>query len=250
MLPVLQIGPLALQTPGLALILGLWIGLSLSERLAARFKADASKLYNLIFTALAAGVIGARLSFVAQSTQAFIASPLNIFSLNPGLLDPVGGLAIGIMAAAIYGNRAGLPLWPTLDALSPLLAVFTIALGVSHLASGKAFGMPTSLPWGIDLWGAKRHPTQIYEIVAGLLTLGLIWPRSTERTQSRPRVAGSTFGIFLALSAGMFLIIAGLRGDSHVLANGIRTSQLAAWAILAFSLWLLGKLQKSNTPQD
>jgi prolipoprotein diacylglyceryltransferase len=250
MFPVLQIGPLALQTPGLALILGLWIGLSLSERLAPHFKADANKLYNLVFTALVAGVIGARLSFAAQSTQAFIASPISIFSLNPGLLDPVGGLAIGVVAAAIYGNRAGLSLWPTLDALSPLLAVFAIALGVSHLASGKAFGLPTSLPWGIDLWGAKRHPTQIYEILAGLLTLGLIWPRSTGRTQSRPRVTGSTFSIFLALSAGMYLIIAGLRGDSSVLANGIRTSQLAAWMILAFSFWLLGKLQKTNTQQD
>ena len=37
MFPVLQIGPLALQTPGLLILIGIWVGLSVMERFASRF---------------------------------------------------------------------------------------------------------------------------------------------------------------------------------------------------------------------
>ncbi len=238
MLPILQIGPAAVPTPGLILLLGLWLGLTLAERLAVRFESDANTVYNLAFTALLAGMIGARLSFVAQNAAIFLESPLNIFSRNLGLFDPIGGVAIGVLAALIYGNRKSLPLWETLDALTPLLAVFAIALGLTHFASGDAFGTKTALPWGIDLWGAKRHPTQIYETILAILILWGIWPRRSPKGKTHSRVAGETFWRFLALSAGARLLIEGWRGDSMVLSGGIRVAQLAAWGILALSLWM------------
>ena len=39
------------------------------------------------------------------------------------------------------------------------------------LLSGEAFGAPTSLPWGVPLFGAVRHPTQIYLALAALESL-------------------------------------------------------------------------------
>jgi len=63
----------------------------------------------------------------------------------------------------------GLPLWPALDALTPGLAAVMIAIGLAHIASGDAFGSPADLPWAIQLWGARRHPTQIYETLAAAL---------------------------------------------------------------------------------
>jgi len=248
MLPVLQIGPFALQTPGLVLLLGLWLGLTLAERLAPRFQSDANALYNLSFTALVAGVLGARLSYIIQYIDAFISSPISLISLNPALLDPIGGAAIGIIAAVVYANRVQLPLWPTLDALAPLLAVLSIALGLSHFASGDAFGMQTNLPWGIDLWGLKRHPTQIYEVILASLILWAILPPKEGSSKPTSELVGGTFWRFLALSAGARLFIEGLRGDSITLDNGIRTAQIIAWAVLAISLWMLNrrKSKKNN----
>jgi phosphatidylglycerol---prolipoprotein diacylglyceryl transferase len=235
MFPTLQIGPLAMQTPGLILLIGLWSGLSLSEKFAARYQASANAMYNLVFTALLAGLIGARLSFVAQFPGAFLASPLSLVSLNPGLLDPLGGGLIGLIAGAVYANRKGYSLWPTLDALTPLLAVLALAIGLSHLASGDAFGTPTELPWGIDLWGTIRHPSQIYESILAVLILGDVWLK----TQTTSQRAGGTFWRFLSLSAGARLLLEGLRGDSQVLPNGLRVAQLVAWIVLALSLWML-----------
>jgi len=132
-----------------------------------------------------------------------------------------------------------MPIWSSLDALSPFLAVMIFALGLSNLASGKAFGLETQLPWGIELWGATRHPTQIYQMLAGGVILAAIWPR----TEKAP---GETFGLFLALSASAWMIIETFRGDSRLLPGGIRAAQVAAWFGLAISLWFLGKVKKES----
>ena len=62
MLPILQIGPFALQTPGLILLIGAWAGLSLAERYAKRFQINPNQLYNLAFIGLIAGILGALLA--------------------------------------------------------------------------------------------------------------------------------------------------------------------------------------------
>lgn len=240
MLPILQIGPLAIQMPGLVILAGIWVGLSLSERQAPRSGTNANDLYNLAFIGLISGLIGARLAYIARYPAAFTSNLLSMISLNPGLLDPWGGTAFGMILALIYGQRKKMRLWGTLDALTPALAVFMIALGLSHLASGNAFGNPTSLPWGIDLWGARRQPTQIYEIILAAIIFWIIW---SNRGKVDSRLPGEYFLAFTAMSAAARLLLEGFRGDSALIGS-IRSAQVAAWLVLAASLWGLGRLLK------
>jgi phosphatidylglycerol:prolipoprotein diacylglycerol transferase len=247
MFPILQIGPLAVQVPGLVILLGLWVGLSLSEREAPRFGINANDLYNLAFIALISGVIGARLTYILRYPTAFSDNLLSVISLNPGLLDPWGGAAFGTITAIIYGQRKKMGLWATLDSLTPALAIFMVALGFSHLASGNAFGIPTSLPWGIELWGTQRQPTQIYEIIFAALIFWIIWPKRGLISSRQP---GVHFLTFIALSAAARLLLEGFRGDS-VLIGGIRSAQVVAWLVLASSLWGLGRLlRKQNAVNE
>jgi prolipoprotein diacylglyceryltransferase len=248
MFPVVQIGPIALPAPGLILLIGLWMGLVLAERLAPRFRASPNEVYNVVFVSLVSGVVGARISYVVQYHEVFLQSPFNVFSLNPGLLDPVGGVATGLIAALIYGNRKKISWWSTLDAITPFFGVMIVAFGLSNLASGDAFGAETSLPWGIDLWGMKRHPTQIYQILAGCIILVIIWPR-TRNSNTVQRAPGETFVGFMALSAITWLFMEAFRGDSVVLPNGFRVIQIAAWLVLAVSLWGLGKLYQRESAE-
>jgi prolipoprotein diacylglyceryltransferase len=238
MLPILQIGPLALQLPGLVMLAGLWVGLSMAERDAHRSGVNPNVLYNLVFISLVIGIVGARLFFILRYPAAFIASPLSVFSLNPGLLDIWGGFAAGFISALIYGQRSGLNFWTVLDALTPVLAVLAISLGLAHLASGSAFGAPTGLPWAVELWGARRHPAQIYETLGAVCVLLAVWPG---RGLLRSRQPGVTFLTFLALSAALRLFLEAFRGDSMLLINGLRSAQVFAWLVLAGSLWGLGK---------
>ena len=243
MLPILQIGPLAIQFPGLIWLLSIWLGLSLAERHSARRGVNPNPLYNLVFIALVAGVIGARLSYALRYAQIFLENPAGLIALDPSLLDPLGGAVTGLLSAAVYAQKKHLPLWPTLDALTPLLAVVALGAGFAHLASGAAFGAPTSLPWGIQLWGVLRHPSQIYEILAAGLILFILWPGEARSIFKWDRFAapGSYFLSFLALSAAARLLLEAFRGDSLLLPGGLRSAQVIAWFVLALSLWGLKK---------
>jgi prolipoprotein diacylglyceryltransferase len=187
---------------------------------------------------LLAGLIGARLTYTILYPGAFIHNPVDIISRSPGLLDPSGGLALAAIAGLIYGQKKGLPLWQTLDTLTPGSAALAICLGISHLASGSAFGIPTQLPWGIYLWGDYRHPTQVYEIILYTLLFIFIVFTINKWQAAKP---GMLFLVFLASSAVIHLIVEAFRADSLLLMDSFRTVQLIAWIILALSLWGIQK---------
>ncbi len=212
MFPVLQIGPLAIQTPGLILIAGLWLSLNLVERFAPRFGLRAETLDSLVLTSLIGGIIGARLGYVIQYPAAFLGNPISLLSLNPGLLDVWTGLAAALIWAVIFGQRKRLPFWQTIDALTPGLAVMAVGFGFSHLASGAAFGMPSEVPWALSLWGTDRHPSQIYEIMAAVIILALFWPGKGLLFKQVTSIPGLYFLFFTAISATDQAISGGFSG--------------------------------------
>jgi phosphatidylglycerol---prolipoprotein diacylglyceryl transferase len=233
MFPVIRIGPLAIQAPGLILLVGLWFGLNLAERNARLRNVNPNLLYNLVFVILISGLIGGRLGYAALYFQAFLASPGSLFSLNPGLFDVWSGLATGIVAGVVYIQKKKLPFWDVCDALTPALGLLQIANALANLASGNGFGLPSNLPWAIQLWGAARHPTQAYEILAGVGILWLFWPG---KRLGHGSPSGTTILMFFAFSAGARLILEAFRSTSYLLPGGFRGEQLLAWVILGLCL--------------
>lgn len=209
------------------LVAALWIGLALAEKRSERHGVSKDALNNIIFYSLFGFILGGRLLFALANYYAFADSPLNLFSLNIDLFDSTSGLITAILVGVVYAKRQNLPFWDTLDALTPMFALLAIGLHLSHLAAGTAFGSPTDLPWGIELWNATRHPTQIYELIASLVVFGLVWFRKSELSP------GILFLNFTALTAGARLCLEAFRGDSALVFDGFRTVQIIAWAILA-----------------
>jgi phosphatidylglycerol:prolipoprotein diacylglycerol transferase len=244
MLPILNLGPLAIPVPELLILAGVWFGLSLAEKHAPRRPFPTETLYNLVSVMLLSGVLAARAVYALRHPSAFAASPASLLSLNPGLLDGGGGVVGGLLAGWIFGQRKGLTLWPTLDALAPLLGVMLVAVPLANLASGDAYGAETSLPWAITLWGAARHPVQVYEAVAAGLILARLFPGP--RMASRP--TGQDFLLLAAWSAGARLFLEAFRGESLTTLGGVRVAQLAAWLALAAALALLGRMRPA--PQE
>lgn len=213
------------------LLAALWLGLSLSEKRVERHGISKDALNNIVYYSIIGYIVGGRIIFALVNLSTFMRSPLSIFSVNVDLFDPVGALAIALLVGFIFGQRQKLPLWPTLDALTPLLATLAIGLSLSHLAAGTAFGEPTNLPWGIDLWNAMRHPSQIYELIAALLIFGLIWFGKTDSP------VGFSFLLFTAMTAGARLLLEGFRGDSTLIFGGVRLAQVIAWMVLTAALF-------------
>ena len=244
MLPVLHIGPLAIQLPGLILLLGLWLGLSLAEKHAHRHGIRSNHIFTFAITAIIAGTLGARLVYALRFITAFLNKPGDLLSLNPELLDPIGAVLGAALIVIYFIRHHKLNPWALYDALTPALAVLAVAIHLANLASGRGFGAPTNLPWAIFLRGEWRHPTQIYEMIAALILLGYFWPSNARTHYQKTGLYGISF---LATTAVMYLFFGAFHGDSVTIPGGFRSSQVIAWLVLATSLWLFSK-RKPNAP--
>ncbi|HET6846796.1 MAG TPA: prolipoprotein diacylglyceryl transferase family protein [Anaerolineales bacterium] len=233
MLPFVRLGPLLVQVSGLALLVGIWIGSDLVEKEALRLRLNAGAILNAIIYGLIAGLLGARLLFALEHLNAYLASPISIFAISGTALDGWGGLCVGLAVAFLYGRSKALPFRHSLDALAPGVAIFMIALSVANLLSGDGYGLPLKAPWAIYLWGAYRHPTQIYELLLAVGVLIAWW--LTSRIEAVP---GTRFLLVTGLSAAALLFTEAFHADSILTLGGFRLAQLLALGTLAVSLLL------------
>jgi len=235
MLPILNIGPLALQAPLLILLAGLWLGISLSERVAGKASLPEGDIGNLLLVTLGTLILGARLVFVIQNFPLYFNAPLGIILPNPDTLALLEGSVLAVIAAVVYGQRKNLPLWETLDVLIPGVILFLMAAAGKDLASGAAYGTPSDLPWAIELWGVKRHPVQAYEFLIDAVFLVLMLRLGVT---GRP---GTRFFLGTALLAGGRLFVEGFRAEAFVIGGGWRVVQFGLLVVLVWALVMLRK---------
>ncbi len=242
MLPTVTIGPFALPVAPLLTIASFWIALWLAAREAKRLGLNEDAIYNGGFYGAAGGLLGARVWYVAEYWAYYQDRPGEIVSLNLNTLAPFEGLLTGLLIAAIYLQRKRVPGVTLLDALAPGLAAFAAGLSLANLASGAAFGAPANLPWAIDLWDTRRHPTQAYDF---LLSIGIVW--LTIRLLRAVSTPGRVFGAFVALLAAARLLTEGFRGDSALLDGGWRMMQFVWLAVLLIALIGLASIDLRRT---
>lgn len=238
MFPVIHLGPLALQSHGLILLLSVWLAAEAAEHGAKRLGLRGEGVYSLAFVAAAAGVIGARIGYGLEHWPAYQSDPGALLALNLNTFSPLAGVLTGVIAAYLYARRKGVAQRRLLDALTPGFMVLLGGLALADWASGDGYGAPSSLPWAIELWGAARHPTQVYQLIA-VLVIALIVLRT-------PRAFdGARFGMFVVLYAGARLFIEGFRGDSETI-GGVRTVQVWSLMVLLAMLILLRRWAAST----
>ena len=225
-------------------IIAAWLGLVLAERRSHREGVSKEALNNLVFYGLIAFVISGRFFHALSHLPAYLASPLSLFSPNPDLFDLTGALVGTALIMLLLCRRQKIPILNALDALTPFFAVLAIGIGLMHLAAGTAFGRPSQLPWAIELWGQSRHPSQIYETLAALAILIILW---FPVYRLRP---GAFFFLFISFSAGIRLFLEAFRGDSIYLPGGVRQAQVAAFVILLLSFLAFEMIDRRRSNEE
>ena len=244
MLPVLNVGPFAIQLPGLILLAGIWFGLNRSESFARRRGLDVEQINALILYSLLGGLVGARLGYIAQNLAAFSQKPLDALALSPQMLDGASGLVAMLLIGLIYGQRKHLHLWQTLDALTPALGVLMMSVALMNLASGSGFGIPARLPWSIYLFDEYRHPTQLYDFGMAVV----IWRIVESRPGDFSLPDGKRFLMFVSLSAFARIAVDMFRSDRALIGlGGVGIEQLTAWFILVAAVWLMQRKKTIQT---
>jgi phosphatidylglycerol:prolipoprotein diacylglycerol transferase len=237
MIPAISLGPLVLPTAGLVYILGAWFGLSLVERTAKQLNLNAEKVYGVAAAALFGGLIGARLTFVAIYWRAFQDNLLGIvWPLNSGY-NLFGGLVIGLAAAFFYGRYHQLKPAETLDALAPGLIFGLIVVSLADFLAGPGFGTLSRVPWAITQYSMRRHPVQIYEILAGALALFVWW-----RLRDQRLFAGQLFLMSASVYSGGRLLVDAFRDNAWVTSGGYHIVQIISLIVMIGGLYLAAML--------
>ena len=242
MSPVLQLGPLALPTYPISLLLAFWAGLALSARAARRLGVDGDAIWNAGLYGLLAAIVVGRLAHGIAFWPAYRLQPLEIVGLNAQAFLWGPGALAGLIAAAWTIHRHKLPWATVLDAAAPGVLVGLIIANLGALLAGNDVGAAAAVPWAVDLWGVARHPVQLYAALGELITLVAVL--HALRKASRP----GTAALLGLLGWGLTTwLVEPFRAESSTIVAGIRLWQMIGLGAALAALWAL---RRWATPAD
>jgi phosphatidylglycerol---prolipoprotein diacylglyceryl transferase len=236
--PEIHLGPLELKTFGLMFALGF---LAAGAVIARRFEELGKPVdwaYEMTFSALVGGIVGARVYYLAQHWSDVHDDLLgNIFS-GSGLVW-YGGAIGGALAVFAWAWWRGFLSLVLLDvAATPLALGYAIGRVGCQLSGDGDYGRASDLPWAMSYpdgtvpTDEQVHPTPVYETLAMGLIAWLLWQW---RDRFRP---GVLFAIYLVLSGLERFLVEFLRRNEDTVA-GLTTPQVESLLLmLVGTVWI------------
>ena len=128
---------------------------------------DVPVRWSVVAAAFVGGALGSKILYWAEDPAATAAHWQDPIYLMGGKTI-VGGLIGGWIAVELMKKYVGIS-----ESTGDLFAVpLAAGIAIGRIGcfltglSDKTYGMPTTLPWGVDFGdGVRRHPTQLYEFV-------------------------------------------------------------------------------------
>jgi phosphatidylglycerol:prolipoprotein diacylglycerol transferase len=258
MYPILfQFGPLTVYSFGafmaLAAVAAAWVvGSELKRR---GYNTELAS--TIIFAAAIGGLIGARLLFIIEEWQGFLAAPWRYIFTGAGFTW-YGGLFGGTAGVSWVVNKNKIPWLTGADIAGPALA---LAYGVGrigcHVAGDGDWGAVTDMPWGVAYtkaivgWadpntgvpyppGVRVHPTPIYEFIEGVIVFGILW--SLRKKDLAP---GTIAWLYLIL-AGLARFVVEFWRINPQIGFGLSEAQLISLLLIGLGFFLL--VARRNQP--
>lgn len=229
--PILfHIGSVEVRSYGVMIVLGFALAVWWAMRVAPRYGIDAEQILDLVLVTAVAGILGARLVFVALDWHSFTEQPLRILYFWEGGLSYHGALIGGTLAVAFQARRKGIAFLHLADVLAPSVALAYAVGRLGCFLGGCCYGVPTDLPWACSfqdpfnqhIHTPPSHPTQIYASFSNLLIFSLL-----ARIQKPPHPMGKVFWAYL-LFYGVYRFVVEfwrIGATSTVLALGLSDAQ-------------------------
>ncbi|HTW38312.1 MAG TPA: prolipoprotein diacylglyceryl transferase [Steroidobacteraceae bacterium] len=196
-----EVGPIEVHWYGIMYLIGFGAAWWLARIRAARPRSTwkAVDVDDFVFYAMLGVILGGRIGYVLFYGLGFWAKdpwyPLKIWE---GGMSFHGGLLGVLVALAIFALRRGRHIADVFDFAAPLPGIGIFAGRIGNFINGELWGKPTTLPWGFEVNGLVRQPSQLYEaLLEGLVLFAVLWIYTSK---PRPRLAPS----------GLFLVIYGI----------------------------------------
>ncbi len=234
--PVLfSIGPLAVRWYGLMYAIGIIVGLLVAWPYARSRGITQAQLEKVIYYSIPAGLVGARLYYVAQQPLGpYLRQPWRILAFWEGGMAFYGAVFAAVMVVVIMARRMRVSVWKFLDVAALFGVVGQFFGRIGNMINGDVIGYPTTLPWGV-VWAnphsfAPRHdiayqPAAAYEAIINILLFSLLW-----RIRNKVMPGILFFVWIFGYSVGQIVVFTWR--DNEVVLFGLKQAQITAAAVL------------------
>ena len=262
---LIDAGSFVLSWHGLLSFAGVSTAVWLVARWARQERLDPDMVYNTAIWAILGGIVGARVSHVADnwgSVYSF-SDPIGLIAVWSGGIGLWGALIGGWIAGMIYARISKYPVGKLMDLAAPAVLIAQSIGRVGDILNGEHWSKNTDLFFGWVFTNASSpganpprrldgildptqgsHPAVVYEIIWNMLVLAVIW-----RFRDRFRPAGSLWMIYLGLYAFGRFWIQFLRLDDEKFWN-LQEAHLIALGIMAISVTFVILKVRFRKPGD
>jgi phosphatidylglycerol:prolipoprotein diacylglycerol transferase len=251
---LLRVGGLLITWHGVFTALGIAAGVWLGVTLAKNRGFTEDDALNVALVAVPAGIIGARLLFVAENYDLFVGNWIDVLKINEGGISIYGAFIGGALAAIAFGLIKGYPVLRGADA-GGLGFVLGLSIGrIGDVINGEHFAKPTEAWYGVvythpnspSFLKDPQHLAVGYELAGLLVILGalLVLRRFFPRD-------GQVFFASIAAYAVLRFFVSYLRLDNQVLL-GLTMAQGIALVLLPIGIlgFVLASLRARRVEDD
>jgi phosphatidylglycerol:prolipoprotein diacylglycerol transferase len=228
---------------GVFLLLGFFVAITMTRRRAhTALGLDANQILDLSLYAIIGGIVAGRAGFILVNPREFLIEPLKMLTIwRDGGLVFYGALIGGLWVAQAFARRWKISFGALADAYAPgVIAGYAVAM-IGVLLHGLLIGRPTGVPWAVEFALERRHPTQIYLLVAAVAILGIL---RAQRDQTMAPGARFVLALFLL---GIARFVVDFFVDAPAAVGPLTLGQLSSAAVVVVTGVLLARLS-AHTP--
>lgn len=171
----IPIGPWSIATHGVMFSAGILVAYVLARRAAQKAKLNVDVLDDMIVICVVAGLIGARIAFIAVLGQDM--TFIQMLKVWEGGLSSHGGYIAAILAGILYMRYKKLDVMKYADVVLPYLLIgWAIGrIGCLNAIGEWGWALSQPSPFAFEIYGVARYPTSLFETLAYLAGFTVLW---------------------------------------------------------------------------
>ena len=158
-----SIGPITIYGYGLMIAIGILAAYLSTEFLAKKNDLDPNPVFNILIVGVLFGILGAKLLYYITILDDIIANPKLLLDFSDGFVV-YGGIIAGIVAAAIYSRKKGLPFLRYLDCAAPSIALAQGFGRIGCFLAGCCYGVEMDSPISITFTHSHYAPNNVPQL--------------------------------------------------------------------------------------
>lgn len=247
-----SIGPVTIYGYGLMIAIGILAAYLNTERLAKKAGLDPEPVFGILIVGVGLGLVGAKLLYYITIIDKIIENPKLLLDFGSGFVV-YGGVILGILSAAFYCRKKGLPFLRYLDCAAPSIALAQGFGRIGCFLAGCCYGMKMDCPISITFTDSSYAPNNVLLFPTQLVSsafnfvhffvLCLLFKKN-----KKPGKIGAFYLIFYSIGRFVIEFFRGDIGRGNV--GALSTSQFisifVAIAGVVLAVWLSKKKEKTS----